>query len=98
MACCSTFECARCQGHSEDITSLAFAPDGKMIASGGKDKAVIFWDVTTGRQIRRMLLTKPVEIVTFSNDGKFLVVRADGQTMQVDIAKGLNRGTGNEGK
>lgn len=33
------------QGHTDEIWALALSPDGKYLASGGKDKRVIVWDV-----------------------------------------------------
>ena len=31
-------------GHEKPITSLAFSPDGALLASGGEDTSIIFWD------------------------------------------------------
>lgn len=33
------------KGHKHTITSIAFAPDGKTLASGSKDETVILWDL-----------------------------------------------------
>ncbi|XP_077471259.1 telomerase protein component 1 isoform X2 [Stigmatopora argus] len=34
------------KGHSGAVTCLAFSPDGGRLLSGGKDKALMLWDVT----------------------------------------------------
>ncbi|XP_037131488.1 telomerase protein component 1 isoform X2 [Syngnathus acus] len=34
------------KGHSACVTSLAFSPDGEQLLSGGKDKALMVWDMT----------------------------------------------------
>src|SRR5229473_6423091 len=35
-------------GHSSSISSLAFSPNGKWLASGGLDRSIIFWIASTG--------------------------------------------------
>ena len=32
--------------HDDDVTCLAFTPDGKSLVSGGRDKAVKLWEIT----------------------------------------------------
>ncbi|MFN2242997.1 MAG: ABC transporter permease subunit [Anaerolineae bacterium] len=35
-------------GHDEQVTALAFSPDGQLLATGSADTTVIFWDLETG--------------------------------------------------
>jgi len=41
-------------GHTDEIKSLAFSPDGKLIVSGSSDKSIKLWDAATGKEIRTM--------------------------------------------
>lgn len=42
---------------SKGVSSLAFSPDGAWLVSGGADGYVTFWDVATGRSVKRQGLT-----------------------------------------
>ena len=39
-------------GHTGDITSLAFSPDGTFLVSGSEDKTIKLWDIQTGGVVR----------------------------------------------
>lgn len=56
------------------VTSVAFSPDGKILASGSDDHSIILWDVTTGQPIGQPLKGHSDEVmsVAFSPDGKTL--------------------------
>ena len=42
------------RGHSHGVWSVAFAPDGLTLASGGVDRLVRMWDIETGRLLRSL--------------------------------------------
>ncbi len=37
------------KGHSDDVNSVAFSPDGRFALSGSRDDTLRLWDVKTGR-------------------------------------------------
>jgi WD40 repeat protein len=58
---------------SQNIESVAFSPDGKLLASGSWDGRVQLWDTSTGR-LRDTVWADyhPIPSVIFSPDGKVL--------------------------
>jgi WD40 repeat protein len=58
--------------HRDEISSAAFSPDGRTIATAGGD--ILLWDLKKGKQLRR--LTEPTAYfrqVAFLPDGKTLI-------------------------
>src|SRR5262249_39094917 len=61
------------KGHANTITCVAFAPDGKSLASGSKDGTAIVWDVAGGGARLKLPGHKDMVVsVAFAPDGKVL--------------------------
>jgi WD40 repeat protein len=58
--------------HTDVVNSVAFSPDGKMLASGSDDLTVILSDVATGQMLHSINSEDHVTSVAFSPDGKIL--------------------------
>jgi tetratricopeptide (TPR) repeat protein len=57
-------------GHSNEVTSVAFSPDGSMLVSGGADETILIWNLTNGEILRNLTgHTADVTSVAFSQDG-----------------------------
>jgi hypothetical protein len=60
-------------GHADDVLCVAFAPDGKTLASGSKDTTIKLWDVASEKVTATFKGDgRPVNSVAFSPDGKTL--------------------------
>lgn len=49
------------QGHKQEIYSLDYSRDGRIIASGSGDKTVRIWDVETGQQLHTLYTSPGLE-------------------------------------
>jgi WD40 repeat protein/subtilase family serine protease len=59
-------------GHSDLVHSVAFSPDGSLLASGSWDYTIKLWRVSDGALVRTLTHTGLVTSVAFSPDGSLL--------------------------
>ncbi len=60
------------KGHKNEVASVAFSPDGLILATGDRDGTIIFWDTRTGK-LRQQFLKKNqllVYKISFWPDGE----------------------------
>lgn len=80
----------RLEGHPGIIHSLAFTPDGKLVASAGGDNVIRFWNAQSGA-VEQALFghTLKITAIAFSGDGKQLVSGSQDDTIKVwNVADG----------
>ncbi|MFK0257983.1 hypothetical protein [Streptomyces sp. NPDC090445] len=73
--------------HDDVVTSLAFGPGGRLLASASWDGTARLWQVTGGRALWPLSVlhghTKFVRSVAFSPDGRTLVTASEDTTVRV---------------
>ncbi len=58
-------------GHANEVTSVAFSPDGRQVLTGSKDMTARLWEAASGNEIRRFEGHADwVTAVAFSPDGR----------------------------
>ena len=80
-------------GHTRDVTSVSFSPDGGTIASGSRDDTIRLWDVATGAHIRTITTGHMfgVNSVSFSPDGRTIASGSPDDTIRLwDAATGAH--------
>ncbi len=48
-------------GHINKVCSVAFSPDGQILASGSQDQSVRLWNVATGQYLKTLRVTRLYE-------------------------------------
>lgn len=82
-------EIRRFPGHNNFVYAVAFAPDGKHIATGGVDRTVRVFELNTGQLVRAFdSQSNSVTNVAFTSDSKFVLSSGDNAVHVWEIAAG----------
>ncbi len=77
-------EIATLRGHAGWVNCLAFGPDGRRLATGGPDKAVIIWDLMSRREALAFRgHTDGILGLAFSPSGDRLVSSSNDETIRI---------------
>ncbi|KAG8819412.1 hypothetical protein FRC19_009795 [Serendipita sp. 401] len=73
------------RGHTAHITSVAYSPDGRHIASGSYDKTIRLWDAVTGDAVGEPLggHLKSILSIAYSKDGRHIVSGSYDKTLRI---------------
>lgn len=71
-------------GHPSVVITIAYSPDGNVLAVGGSDKSIYLFDVATQALIKTLVgHTTPITSVAFSPDGRTLLSSSEDPVMKV---------------
>jgi WD40 repeat protein len=76
--------CQVLRGHTDDVFAVAFHPDGRRLASAGRDQAIWLWDLARGEVVARLPgHTSYVWSLAFSPDGTTLASGSGDSTVRL---------------
>lgn len=59
--------------HDAFVMDAEFSPDGRFIATGGKESVIRIYDVETKKEAKRIQQKEPINVLHFSKDGRLIL-------------------------
>jgi WD40 repeat protein len=83
----------RLEGHTAELRSLAFSPDGRQALSAGWDQVIRLWDLETGKEVQRLTgHTAAIRQAVFTPDGQRVLSASRDRTVRLwDLRTGKER-------
>ena len=79
------------KGHTNNVLSAAFSPDGSRIVTASDDRTAKVWDAKSGAEVLTLKgHAKKVNSASFSRDGTRVVTASDDGTAKVWPARPLD--------
>jgi WD40 repeat protein len=81
---------AHLRGHTDEVKSVQFSPDGRRLVTAGLDRTARIWEPTTGRVLAELHgHTGSLKSASFSPDGKLVATASFDKTARIwDVASG----------
>ena len=71
------------RGHRNKVESVAFSPNGKLIATASSDRTIRLWDSASGAELLKLSQEGTGRCVLFTPDGKHLASGGDDKTVKL---------------
>ena len=80
-------------GHTREVRSVTYSPDGQTLASGSTDGTIRLWDANTGNHLRTFTGAFFMFSIAFSPDGTTLASGGYREVLLLDAVTGETRAT-----
>lgn len=74
---------AKLNGHAENVTAVAFSPDGSKVFTGSADKTVRIWTTADGKEQGKLETPQPVAALAVVGDGSKVATGGGDNTIRV---------------